>query len=164
MANVLSDVSNEIAATVESVGSGVVRVEARRRHPASGIVWSSDGVIVTANHVVERDEGIKVGQSEGESLDAALLGRDPTTDLAVLKVEGAGLAATAFVGPDDTRVGNLVLALGRPGRTVQATLGLISALGKKLANGGRRFYGPLSADRSRHVPRLLGGAAGYRLR
>ena len=77
MANVLSDVSNEIAATVENAGSGVVRVEARRRHPASGIVWSADGVIVTANHVVERDEGIKVGQSEGESVDAPFLGVTP---------------------------------------------------------------------------------------
>ena len=138
MANVLSDVSNEIVATVENAGSGVVRVEARRRHPASGIVWSADGIIVTANHVVERDEGIKVGRSEGESFDAALLGRDPTTDLAVLKVEGAGLEASVFVGPDDIRVGNLVLALGRPGRTVQATLGLVSALGKswRTAAGG----------------------------
>ena len=56
----------------------------------------------------------------------------------MLKVEGSGLKASAFVGPDDIRVGNLVLALGRPGRTVQATLGLISALGEswRTAAGG----------------------------
>jgi S1-C subfamily serine protease len=104
-------------------------VEARRRLPASGIVWSADGTIVTAHHVVRRDEKIRVGLPDGETVPASLVGRDPTTDLAVLRVEVADLTPAAWATPDALRVGHMVLALGRPGRTVQATLGIVSALG-----------------------------------
>jgi S1-C subfamily serine protease len=110
----------------------VVRVEARRRLPASGVLWSADGVVVTAHHVVEREENIKVGLAGGGSAAAELVGRDPTTDVAVLRLEGvqAGqLTAPAWAGPEDLRVGHLVLGLGRPGESVQATLGIVSALG-----------------------------------
>jgi S1-C subfamily serine protease len=139
MAEVLRTVSDALAATVETTGSGVVRVESRRRLPASGIVWSSDGTIVTAHHVVERDENIAVGLPDGQTVSATLVGRDPTTDLAVLRAEGGNLAPPAWVEPDSLRVGHLVLALGRPGRSVQATLGIVSALGEswRTPAGGR---------------------------
>ena len=65
MASMLEQVSNDFAAAVEGVSPAVVRVDARRRFPASGIVWSSDGVIVTAHHVVKREEGITVGLADG---------------------------------------------------------------------------------------------------
>ncbi len=137
MTEVLQELSNTLAATVEVAGPSVVRVEARRRLPASGIIWSSDGVIVTAYHVVERDENISVGLPDGQSVPATLVGRDPTTDLAVLRAQAsttneaqpASLTPPTWADPDDLRVGHLVLALGRPGRTVQATLGVVSALG-----------------------------------
>ncbi len=61
MSDVLLSVSNALADAVETAGKGVVRVEARRRLPATGIVWSADGVIVTAHHVVERDDDITIG-------------------------------------------------------------------------------------------------------
>ena len=126
----LKELSTALAETVESAGKGVVRVEGRRRMGASGFVWGTDGLIVTANHVLERDEDIKVGLAGGNKVEAEFVGRDPTTDLAVLRVEGADLTPSDTTEPDAISVGNLVLALGRPGKTVQATLGIVSALGK----------------------------------
>lgn len=130
MTEVLQSLSDALAATVEKAGLAVVRVEARRRLPASGIVWSAGGTIVTAHHVVRRDEKIRVGLPTGDSAPATLVGRDPTTDLAVLQAEARDLAPAAWAAGDDLRVGHMVLALGRPGQTVQATLGIVSALGK----------------------------------
>src|SRR4051794_18910444 len=130
MAEVLQCLSNALADTVEKAGAGVVRIEARRRLPATGIVWSNDGVIVTANHVVERDDNITVGLPNGETASATLVGRDPSTDLAVLRVQGANLTAIGQANPDSLRVGHLVLALGRPGNKVLSTLGIVSAIGE----------------------------------
>lgn len=132
MTGVLQSLSNDLAATVETVEPSIVRVEARRRLPATGIVWSKDGVIVTAYHVVEREDKIKIGLPNGETVSASLVGRDPTTDLAVLRSEAANLNAPTWATFDsqDVQVGHLVLALGRPGKSVQATLGIISALSK----------------------------------
>jgi S1-C subfamily serine protease len=139
---VLQDLSDALAATVKAAGSSVVRVEARRRLPASGIIWSSDGVIATAYHVVERDENISVGLPDGQSVPATLVGRDPTTDLAVLRAQvptTSGAVPPTWADPDKLSVGHLVLALGRPGRTAQATLGIVSALGEswRTPAGGR---------------------------
>jgi S1-C subfamily serine protease len=139
MTQVLKSLSDALAATVEAAGSGVVRVEARQRLPASGIVWSSEGVIVTAHHVVERDDNIGIGLPRNETVSASLVGRDPSTDLAVLRVEGADLTPPTWAEPESLSVGHLVLGLGRPGRTVQATLGIASALGEgwRTPAGGR---------------------------
>jgi S1-C subfamily serine protease len=130
MSEVLSSFSDALAGVVQVAGQVVVQVEARRRLPASGIIASPEGIIVTAHHVVRRDEGINVRLPSGETAPAALIGRDPTTDLAVLRVEASGLVPATWAAPDTLRVGHLVLALGRPGQTVQATLGIISALGQ----------------------------------
>jgi len=129
MSGALKSLSDALAGAVESLGPGVLRVEARRRLPASGVVWPGDGLVVTADHAVEFDEEISLGLPDGRSVGATLVGRDPTTDLALLKAE-AKLSAPAWKGTQDLRVGHLVLALGRPGRTVQATLGIVSALGE----------------------------------
>jgi S1-C subfamily serine protease len=132
MTKVLQNLSDSLAQTVETAGPGVVKVDARRRLPASGIVWSADGLIVTAHHVVQRDDNIEVGLPDGQTVAASLVGRDPTTDLAVLRTKIGSLTAPALVEVDaqNVKVGHLVLALGRPGRTVQATLGIVSALGE----------------------------------
>jgi S1-C subfamily serine protease len=106
-------------------------VEGRRGVPGTGILWSGDGVIVTANHVVRRDEGLQVGLPDGREVEAKLVGRDPTADVAVLRASASGLSTPTWLAIDEARVGHLVLALGRPGRTVQATLGVISALGQE---------------------------------
>ena len=139
MAELLSRLSDDLADTADRAGPSVVRVEGRRRLPASGIVWSPDGVIVTADHAVERDDNINVGPPDGRSVAATLVGRDPTTDVAVLRTDGDGLIpARRNADSGALRVGHLVLALGRPGRSVLATLGIVSALGDawRTATGG----------------------------
>ncbi len=166
MTTALPQFSEELAETVASVGSSVVRVEGRGRLPASGILWSEDGIVVTADHVLERDDNIRTGLPNGETVGAKLIGRDPMTDLAALQVEIQGLNPPRLGAPEGIRVGNLVLALGRPGRTVQATLGIVSALdeGWQTPAGGRighwlqadvvmlpGFSGGPLADSSGHV-------------
>ncbi len=124
---VLEQLSQEMAATVEKVGQSTVRVEGRRRLPASGIVHA-DGIIVTSHHVVERKDNIKIGLPNGETVEAHLAGRDPSTDLAVLRVNTAGLTPATWASANEVKVGHLVLALGRPGDNMQATLGVVSAI------------------------------------
>lgn len=129
MADSLTSLSNAMAGLVESAGPSIVRVEARRRMPATGVVYSADGLIVTANHVVEQEEGIQIGLADGSTVTAKVIGRDPNTDIAVLRAERGGLTAAIWVDAGELKVGHLMLALGRPGKTVQATLGIVSALG-----------------------------------
>jgi S1-C subfamily serine protease len=131
MTDTLQQISEAFAATVAAAGPGLVRVVARRRLPATGIVWSPEGIIVTAHHVVEQEDAIQVGLPDGQTVVAALVGRDPTTDLAVLRAPVGSLTPPEWGAPDlhGLRVGHLVLALGRPGQSVQAALGIVSALG-----------------------------------
>ena len=142
MSQTLSRLSEDLAEVVATGSPAVVRVEARRRLPASGIVWSQDGVIVTAHHVIERDDHIRVGLPDGKTVRATLVGRDPSTDVAVLRLDQAELSAPAWADPDSLRVGNLVLAIGRPGTNPAATLGVVSALG-----GSWRTHGGGVVDR-----------------
>ena len=129
MSTVLTELSAALATAVSQADSGIVRVEGRHRLGATGIVWSADGVILTANHVVNHEDHLKVGLPDGNRVSASLIGRDPSTDLALLKVEASGLVPLTEGNKQNLGVGNLVLALGRPGHTVQATLGIVSALG-----------------------------------
>jgi S1-C subfamily serine protease len=129
MESVLSNISDTLASAVESAAGSVVRVEARRRYHATGIVWSADGLIITNHHVVQRNENIRIGLHDGRTVTATVVGRDPTTDLALLRADAADLAPLARAA-DVPRVGTLALALGRPGNHIRATLGIISASGK----------------------------------
>ena len=131
MTDTLQQVSEALATTVATAGPGLVRVAARRRLPATGIVWSPEGIIITAHHVVEQEDAIQVGLPDGQVVVATLVGRDPTTDLAVLRVQAGSLTPPVWGAPDlhSLSVGHLVLALGRPGQSVQAALGIVSALG-----------------------------------
>lgn len=122
----LQEFSDALADAVELAGQQVVRVDSRRRFPASGIVWSGD-IVVTAHHVVERSENIRLGLHDGRTVEAELIGRDPATDLAVLRAE-TGLSG--FNKAERLpRIGHLVMAVGRPGTSAQATIGIISAIG-----------------------------------
>jgi len=127
MADPLEQFSDALAAVVERTAPAVVRVEGRRRGAASGVAWSED-VVVTTHHALEWDEDISVGLPEGKTDKASLAGRDPSTDLAVLRVPGAGLRPPAWSDLDGLKVGHLVLAVSRPGRTAQARLGMVAAL------------------------------------
>jgi len=97
----------------------------------SGVIVSPDGYILTNNHVIESAEEIQIALANGETLDATLVGKDPDTDLAVLKVKHANLQAIAFAPQDSLEVADVVLAIGNPfgvGQTV--TMGIVSALGR----------------------------------
>lgn len=126
--------SEGLADAAERAAAATVLVDARRRLPATGVVWptaasSGGAVVVTADHVLERDEEIAVGLPDGSERAATLVGRDPRSDLAVLRVEGE-LAAAELAPAGENRVGQLVLALGRPfPGDVQASAGLLSAVG-----------------------------------
>jgi S1-C subfamily serine protease len=144
--SLLASLSDELAGAVERAGAGVVTVDARRRHPASGIVWSADGLIATANHVVERDEEIEVGLPDGRTAAATLVGRDPGSDLAVLRVDAADLTPLARSSAEP-RVGHLALAVGRPGPSgPMASLGVISAVGGPFRYRGGRLDRYVRAD------------------
>ena len=126
MANTLEQLSDSMATVIETLDNSIVRVEARRRMPATGIVWS-ENLIVTAHHVVEFDEDITIGLQDGTTVTANLVGRDPHNDIALLKTD-ATLTPANWAGNEALKVGHLVLALGRAGEKVQATLGVTSAL------------------------------------
>lgn len=133
-AQTLAALSEAMADAVELGGAATVLVDARRRFPASGIVYASD-LILTADHVVQRDDDIRVGLPDGSRVAAQLVGRDPGSDLALLRVEGGGLSP-AQAADHAARIGQLVLALGRPSdEGVQASLGVISARGGPVRAG-----------------------------
>lgn len=124
----LSELSHDLAEAAATGGRSVVRVEGRRRMAASGVVFSDDGLVVTAHHVLERDEEIHVGLPGGGRAEGKVVGRDPSTDLALLRLEGKKATSAPWAEAASARVGELVLALGRPGDEVNATLGVVSAL------------------------------------
>jgi S1-C subfamily serine protease len=127
-ADLLVDLSNAMAEAVVRAGASTVMVNARRRLPASGVAYAAD-LVLTADHVVEWEEGILVVLPDGSESRASLVGRDPGSDLALLRLERAGLSV-AEVASQEGRVGQLVLALGRPSREgIQASSGIISAIG-----------------------------------
>jgi S1-C subfamily serine protease len=128
-ASALLALSNDLAGAVERAGRAVVAVHARPRTPSSAVHWRQ-GVLVTAEHTIKRDEEISVSLADGRMVPAVLVGRDPSTDLAVLKLPAAEFP-TAEIGDAATlRVGHMVLAVARPSeRGVSASWGVISALG-----------------------------------
>ncbi len=127
--SVLSDLSNNLADAVERAGASTVAVHARQRQSASGVLWRP-GVIVATDHTVERDDDITVTLPDGTNIPATLAGRDPSTDIAILKVEGANLPVAAVGDGAALRVGQMALAVGRFGEGGLGTsLGVISALG-----------------------------------
>ncbi len=134
---VLQNLSDDLAGTVAKVSPSLVAIHARRRIPSSGILWRPD-VIVTNQHTLQREEGITVTLHDGSRVDARLAGRDPSTNIAVLQLDKPGGAAASLATADAT-VGQLVLALGRPGKAVTAALGIVSAVGGEWRtwSGGR---------------------------
>ena len=127
-ASPLLTLSNNLADAVEGVGTSVVAVNGRQRLPSSGVHWRS-GVVVTADHTIDREEGITVTLPDGRNLPATLAGRDPGTDLAVLKVEVAELPAAEIGDSAGLKIGNIVVAVARPGEGgLSASWGAISAL------------------------------------
>jgi S1-C subfamily serine protease len=126
MENPLIALSIELAAAADRAGRSVVAVNARWRNSSSGVIWRKD-VIVTADHTIRREEEIRVTLPDGRVAVAELAGRDPGTDLAVLKVETADAPIARTAAPDSVKTGNLALAIGRAVETgVNAAMGVVS--------------------------------------
>ena len=112
--------------------------ERQREGLGSGVIVGQDGYVLTNHHVIDGADRIKVDLNDNRTLEAKVVGSDPPSDLAVLKIEASGLPVLALGDSDRTRVGDVVLAIGNPlgvGQTV--TMGIISAKGRQtgLSNG-----------------------------
>ncbi len=134
--SMLTNISNALADVVEAAAPSVVQVQGRRR-PASGVVYD-DNVIVTTARALGREDGLHVRRHDGTTLDAELVGWDPTTTLAVVRAEGLGVPAlkprTAPI-----RVGHLAVALARSwSNAITASAGTVAVIGGPLATGRRR--------------------------
>src|SRR5688572_2831677 len=146
--DVLRSLDTALAAAVSLAAPSVVHV-ARGRGGGSGIAWSEDLVISSSFHTPDKPKvGLPIavkglgGEAPVDDLDwrdAEVIGRDPGTDVALVRVSGGGLVAARFRELDALAVGNLALAIGRPGRTARASLRAIGVLGPEVRTpyGGR---------------------------
>jgi S1-C subfamily serine protease len=128
MESTLINLSNELAGIVRAVDSHVVSVRARRHYPSSGVLWRPN-VVVTADHAIHREEDITVTLADRKTVGAVLAGRDPGTDLAVLKLQTeVSSSARELPRAGAVNAGELALVVGRsPDSGVNASLGIISA-------------------------------------
>ncbi len=129
--------ATDVSAVVAKVAPSVVQVNVRTASAegiGSGVIISSDGKIVTNNHVVADAAEVTVTLSDGRTVDAKVLGTDPDSDLAVIQAQGvSGLTAAKFGNSDDVRVGDEVIAIGSPGGLQgTVTTGIVSALDRKV--------------------------------
>lgn len=145
-AGALSELSSQLASAVETASKTIVSIHARRRIPSSGIVWR-EGIVVSASHTVKRDDEFEVTLPNGDSSTATIAGRDPATDLIALRVRSGAKQTASVADAGSARVGSLVLALGRPGPSVTASFGIISAVGDSWRTWqGTRLDGVLRLD------------------
>jgi S1-C subfamily serine protease len=152
----LRALSDGMADAVESVAASVVRAHGRRRRSGSGVVFAQD-MVLTASHVLEREEDLSVMTADGRTLPARLAGRDHSTDLAVLRVEGLDIEpATPAEG--DARVGQISLAISHShGEGPRATLGVVSSVGGPIrTRRGPRLERYIQTDATPY-PGLSGG-------
>lgn len=138
----LQSFSNAVTELADSVSPSVVNVNAGRRG-GTGMVWSKDGLIVTASHVLGRSGAPMVTLTDGRELEAKVLGRDAYNDVALLKVEADGLSPVSVGGVDGIKVGQFVLALANAfGKKPSATSGIITSHRRSM----RGFWGMMIED------------------
>jgi len=150
VANALVELSEALSAAVEYAGRGVVAIAEGGQHGVSGTVWR-EGVVVTAEHTIRGEDEVTVVLPSGEKVKGKVAGRDPSTDVAVIKVEqkggGAGSSDAKFApspqaNARDAKVGSIVLAIGRGAQGnagLSASYGVVSAMGEqwRTATGGK---------------------------
>lgn len=127
----LQALSNNIAEIVEKSGKAIVSLNANRRFSPSGIHWQ-EGIIVTSDESLKRCDDITVTLENGERKSVSLLGRDPSTDVAVFKIENPEIPVATIGNAANLKVGNLVLALARSSEgDIRAAMGAISVVSGK---------------------------------
>jgi len=116
----------------------------------SGFIISTDGFVVTNNHVIENAKDIRVSLADGRTVTAELKGADPSTDIAVLKIDESGLKALSFADSETLQPGQIAIAIGNPlGLQHTVTAGVVSALGRTLrASNGRLIDDIIQTDAS----------------
>lgn len=162
-AELLDSYSRTITSVVGQVAEAVVHIQVQRRAndprtletrlmpgSGSGFIISTDGFVVTNNHVIDMADDIRVSLADGRTVSAELKGTDPSTDIAVLKIDGTGLKALVFADSEDLQAGQIAIAIGNPlGLQHTVTAGVVSALGRTLrANNGRLIDDIIQTDAS----------------
>jgi S1-C subfamily serine protease len=153
--NPLMTLSEHLASTVEQSGRSIVAIHARARFNSSGVHWSP-GVVVTADHTIQKDDDVRVSTPDGATLTAELAGRDPSTDLAVLRVKDLNIPVATKAGGSGLKPGNTILVVGRFKESVSAAFGVLSSVsGPSQTWRGGRLDQVLRLDVALHA-----GAAG----
>jgi S1-C subfamily serine protease len=153
--SVFQSLDQALAAAVARVAPSLVQVR-RRMSGGSGIAWSQDLVVSASFHTPDKTQVGVAKNDDIEFLDAEVIGRDRSTDVALLRVAGANLTPAPFRELGDLAVGNMALAVGRPGRSVRASLRAIGVLGTDVELGGGHTIAEY-IETDRQIP---GGFAG----
>ncbi|MDO8532366.1 MAG: trypsin-like peptidase domain-containing protein [Dehalococcoidia bacterium] len=154
--DILDSYSQAVTQAVDKVAPAVVKVSVARGQrgrrgeggTGSGFIIAPDGLVLTNSHVVHGANGLDVTCSDGRTYAAQIIGEDPDTDLAVLRIPGQGLPAAELGDSDALRVGQLVIALGNPlGFQATVTAGIVSGVGRALRSyGGRLIENIIQTD------------------
>lgn len=135
-----------MAEAVRRVKQSLVTIQNGRRGFGAGVIWRSDGLILTNNHVVARGR-LRVGLEDGRNFEAQVIANDPEVDLALLQIEANDLPAALVADTRTLRVGQIVLAIGHPwGQRGAVTAGLISGLGEAETRGKRGSVAVIRSD------------------
>ena len=142
----LDPYSAQVVHAYELVAPAVVHIAGRGQ--GSGVIFTPDGYVLTNSHVIAGSDALKVSLGDGRTLPATLVGDDPETDLAVLRLPGAGYPAAELGSSARLRVGQMVVAIGNPfGFQSSVTAGIVSALGRTLrARSGRLIDSVIQTD------------------
>jgi S1-C subfamily serine protease len=148
----LDPYSARVAQAFETVGPAVVHISAKQANgrggTGSGVIFAPDGYLITNSHVVAKATKLSASLTDGRQFEARLIGDDPATDLAVLRLEATGLPHAQFGRSSRLRVGQLVVAIGNPlGFQATVTAGIVSALGRSMrASTGRLIPDVIQTD------------------
>lgn len=138
--------SNAVIDVVERVGPAVVKIQGHGL--GSGVIITPDGFVLTNNHVIDKSEVIEVEVNAGKIFKAQLVGQDPVTDLALLRLPDNGLTFAELGNSDVLKVGQLVIAIGNPyGFQSTVSTGVVSALGRTMrGEAGRMIENIIQTD------------------